>query len=209
MRLFAILSAVALIAGCANSPPERPVIPKDRPADRLVAPPADASVWRLGQTDVDSMRGGAAYRVESTEHVLTINPHTNPPERLRPVDALPLDAADAISRMEAIAMIDEMRAEADAELALAKTMDKEDVPSLEAHTEADAEAGLKQVALTPSVDTSGKLAETPETATLSPIAEAWRRYCNDGMGMTGADWEIIFDAEERGIPMPADCLPPK
>lgn len=205
MRLFAILSAVALIAGCANSPPERPVIPKDRPADRLVAPPADASVWRLGQTDVDSMRGGAAYRVESTEHVLTINPHTNPPERLRSVEALPLNAADAISRMEAIAMVDEMRAEAAAELSSAKAMDEDDVPDLEAHAQADP----KQMALTASEDASSKLSESSEAAALSPIAEAWRRYCNDGMGMTGADWEIIFDAEERGVPMPADCLPPK
>jgi|GEM_PF-3291561 len=45
-----------------------------------------------------------------------------------------------------------------------------------------------------------------------PIALAWRRYCDAGVGMTDADWQFVRNnGLERGVPdaLAKDCVYPK
>lgn len=225
MRLIVLMSAAALIAGCASKPVERPVIPKDRPADRLVAPPADGTVFRLSQVETDVLRGGAAYVIGSSEHVLTVLPHTNPPEKQAEAEVAP-SVAEAIARASDIAAavaVTEAGAEGLA-VALSESDSKSDVGAdtdagasdatpAEAEGDAKADSAASSDATPEVFELGTHPIEEPKVelvrAELSPTARAFSRYCREGRGMTGEDWEIIFQAEEDGMPLPEDCNPPK
>ncbi|WP_353160404.1 MULTISPECIES: hypothetical protein [Salinisphaera] len=46
----------------------------------------------------------------------------------------------------------------------------------------------------------------------APIAQAWRRYCDAGVGMTDADWAFVRNnGLEHGVPdaIAGDCVYPK
>lgn len=198
MRLIVLMSAAALIAGCASKPVERPVIPKDRPADRLVAPPADGTVFRLGQVETDVLRGGAAYVIGSSEHVLTVLPHTNPPEKQAEAEVAP-SVAEAIARASVIA------AATDAGASDATPAEAEGDAKADSAASSDATAEVFELGTHPIEEPKVELVR----AELSPTARAFSRYCSEGRGMTGEDWEIIFQAEEDGMPFPEGCNPPK